>query len=496
MGFPVSLDAWRARIALAVGVALLASVAPIAGATPVALAVTATTTTIDVPADTVYGETFATVPVTAHVRPVPVPTGGYTPAVNFLVDGAFNSPAPLDVNGDAQGFVHLAPGTYSVVASFGGIEEWAPSDSSPATVTVGVSTTMTLTSSLNPALDTQPVTITATVTPAAGALSGGTVTIVDGFDGSTVASGTVGDATSSVSVTRTFATGSHALTATYTGHGDFGPSDATLTHVSSADTAVSVTGLGIQYATFYPVVDSFKDTVAIKGRLGEPASVLIRIYSPAGKLVRTADLGARAPGAYAWTWNGRNAAGTLLAAGKYKIVQRVTDTAANVKSATFYVTLSRQHLHWSTHTITLFGSQFGISGKAGTGSVSKAKSAYDHGVRISSGCSWAAVRYTFSLRAATVYRPLTFKVLGKSPNKTGAWEGLWNKTYGSALYTHNYDVEWIGPGYGWYAISGDPTTHRKGRTTYGEVVVQNESGVKNFDIAKVRLTYRYAVLHS
>jgi hypothetical protein len=319
---------------------------------------------------------------------------------------------------------------------------------------------------------------------------------VDAFDGSTIASGAVGGGTNSIGVTRTFETGSHALTATYTGGGDFGPSNAALTQVSSADTAVSVTGLGVQYATFYPVVDSYKDTVAIRGTLGEPATVKISIYSTTSKLVRSADLGLRAPGAYAWSWNGKSSAGTLLAAGKYRIVQRITDTLGNVRLATFYVTLSRKHLHWYTHTITRYGSQFGISGKGGTGYVSKSKSSYASGVRISSGSDWAAVRYTFTLRAATVYRPLTFKVLGRSPNGTGAWEGLWNRTYGSAVYAENYDVKWIGPAYKWHSISGDPAAHRSGRTTYGEVVVENDGGATSFDIAKVQLTYRYGVLGS
>jgi hypothetical protein len=243
-------------------------------------------------------------------------------------------------------------------------------------------------------------------------------------------------------------------------------------------------------------VDRYKDSVGIRGTLGEPAAVRILIYSPTGKRVRTVSLGMLATGGYSWAWNGRNAAGTLLAAGKYRVVEEITDTASNVRRATFYVSLSRKYLHWSTHTITLTGAQFGMAGKEGTGSVSKSRSAYDRGVRISSGSDWAAVRYTFALRAATVYRPLTFKVLGRSPNRTGAFAGLWNKGYGSALVIGNYDVGWIGPAYAWYPISLDPGAHRKGRTAYGEVLAVNDSGARVFDIAKVRLTYRYGVLGS
>ena len=497
----VLLRSCRVPIACALGVAMLASIAPFPGAAPVAMAVTATTTTIDVPSGTIYatpmyGGPVANVPVTAHVRPIPVLTGGYVPAVAFAVDGGSRIPAPLNQDGDAPFTLQLPPGPHSVVAFFGPIEDWGASESAPAAVTVGVGTTMELASSLNPALSTEAVTITATVTPAAGDPSGGTVTIVDAFDGSTIASGPVGGGTKTVTVTRLFEVGAHPLTATYSGDGDFGPSEATLRQVVNADTGVLVSSLGVQYATFYPVVDTYRDTVAIRGSLGEPATVRILVYSPTGRRVRTSSLGALANGAYSWAWDGRSSSGTLLAAGKYKIVQEITDTASNVRRATFYVNLSRKYLHWSTHTITLNGAQFGISGKAGTGAVSKAKSAYDRGVRISSGSEWAAVRYTFALRAATVYRPLAFKVLGRSPNGTGAWAGLWNRSYGSALNIDNYDARWVGPGYAWYSISLDSGSHRKGRTSYGEVVAINDGGTRVFDISKVRLTYRYGVLGS
>ena len=474
-----------------IAAALFAVLVATTMAAPAVRAGTPTTTTLEVPANAVYGP-FT---IVGHVRPAPQPNQGYIPALGLLVNGVLNAAAPLDTNGDGSTQLNLPPGTYEIVATFGPFGEWDASQSAPATVTVGVATQVQLASSLNPALSSDTVTITATVVPSDPGLSGGTLSIVDAFDGSTIASGPVGGDTLSVSVGRRFAAGSHVLTASYSGDGAFGPSEASLTQVSEADAAVLASGLGIQYSTFYPVKDGYRDTVAIRGILGETARVQLEIRNAStNKLVRSVDLATRAAGAYSWAWNGRNASGALLAAAKYKVVQRLTDTVGNKKAATFYVNLSHRKVTWYTHTITKYGDQYGATGDPGSGYVSQSKSSYGRGVRISSGTSWAGVRYTFALRTATVYKPLTFKVLGRSPNGTEGWGGLWNRTYGSAANGSSYDLFQVGPAYKWYSKAFDPTAHRSGRTTYGEVLVVWDGYTELFDIAKVQLTYRYGVL--
>ncbi len=199
-------------------------------------------------------------------------------------------------------------------------------------------------------------------------------------------------------------------------------------------------------------------------------------------------------GAYGIAWNGRTASGARVAAGKYKIVQTIRDVPGNRKSFTAYTTVSNRRLYWYSHTITLYGAQYSGTGDPGSGSVSRSGSAYSRGVRLSSGTSWAAVAYTFTLRSATVYKPLTFKVLGRSPNGQKAYEGLWNRTLGSRLDVGSYDSKAIGPRYAWYSITGDSATHRSGRSAYGLVKVEYSGGVRMFDVAKVQLTYRYAIL--
>ncbi len=108
-----------------------------------------------------------------------------------------------------------APGTYTVVASFSGTPDYAPTQSKPITFTIGWATaTLRLTSSGGSAMYGQPVTFVAAVT--APAAPGGAVTfLLDGkiplatipIDGPGIAT----FSTSSLSVS------SHTITATYDG---------------------------------------------------------------------------------------------------------------------------------------------------------------------------------------------------------------------------------------------------------------------------------------
>jgi hypothetical protein len=106
--------------------------------TPAVSASTATVTTLDVPAGTQY----AGFVVTAHLRPAPQAVNGLIPAVGFLVNGTLNGVAPLDANGDGSTELTLPPGAYSIVASFDGFDVWDASASAPASVRVGVATSV------------------------------------------------------------------------------------------------------------------------------------------------------------------------------------------------------------------------------------------------------------------------------------------------------------------------------------------------------------------
>ena len=150
---------------------------------------------------------------------------------------------------------------------------------------MGVSTTVALASSRNPALSTEPVTVTATLAGVGATPDGGTLIITDAFDGSTLASGPVTASDLDLAVTMPFAAGTHELTATYSGHGWFDGSTGLLTQTSSPDTAVVATNLAVTPSTFYPVKDGYRDTVSFKGKAGEPVDVVVSVYNAGGTRV-------------------------------------------------------------------------------------------------------------------------------------------------------------------------------------------------------------------
>ena len=290
-------------------------------------------------------------------------------------------------------------------------------------------------------------------------------------------------------------TGNHELTATYSGHDTFAASTGHLSQVVTLDQAVDAGSFGVSYGTFYPVKDTYRDTVAIRGTLREPATVTIHIYSVAtGKRVRFVQLGTKS-GAYNWSWDGRSSTGTLLAATKYRVVQELVDTGQNHLLSTSFVASSHKKLQWYTGTKTVYGNQFILKGDPGDGYVSTAKPKYARGARISSGHSWAAVAYNFPIPKAAAYGNVTFKVLGRSPIGRRAVIAIWNANLGGSAYIESYDAaKVIGPGYAWYSTSAPLSNHQGSGRARGMVYVQYTGGVQTFDISKVSATYRYALL--
>jgi hypothetical protein len=103
--------------------------------------------------------------------------------------------------------------------------------------------------------------------------------------------------------------------------------------------------------------------------------------------------------------------------------------------------------------------------------------------------------YAFSVPSATVYGNVTYKVLGRSPNGRKAVSGIWRPAYGSYAYVETYDAaRLIGPSYAWYGTTAALATHRGGGYVRGLVFAEYAGGVVTFDVAKVAVSYRYAVL--
>ena len=164
--------------------------------------------------------------------------------------------------------------------------------------------------------------------------------------------------------------------------------------------------------------------------------------------------------------------------------------------------LSRQRLHLYTQPVTRHGDGYAYSWEPGDGTISQARSAYADGVRLTAGEAFVGVRYTFTLRAATVYGSLKFQVLGRSraglSSVAGLWRGAMDDPKVSADLARPYDRSRIGPAYGWWTVTKS-SAHRDGRRVHAQVLVENAlllvgGGLNTYDIKAVRLVYRYALL--
>jgi hypothetical protein len=478
---------YRVRAALAAAATLLLALGSMAA--PPAVHAAGTVTTIDGPT----GPAPTTFSVTVHVRPSPYDPLAIGRCVSVDLDGANLICLPLDASGDAsREFTGVALGAHTVHATWGGATGFDASGGQ-ASVQVGRATTTTVTISTHTAVDTQPVTLTGTVTPESGGPCAGSLTFGDSTVGGPVGTVALNPATGIATLATAFAIGTHSITAYYLGGPDCLPStytDYEMLEVTD-DTAVAASSLGLTPKTFYPVKDGYRDSVAIRGTLGERARVVIRIRNAAGTLVRTRDLGTRAAGAYSWAWTGRNDLGRLLPAGRYTVTQRITDTAGNTKSWTGTVNLSRKSLHWHSRTVEKAGDAYTYYWDPGAGWVSTARSSYHHGVRLHSAGEYVAVRYTFRLHAAVKYSALTYRVLGRSTNGLQAQAGLWGAV-NPAAYAKSFDMSAIGPAYRWWSMT-QSSAHRVGTLVYGIVLVPAEPST-TFDVAKVRLVYRFATL--
>lgn len=215
------------------------------------------------------------------------------------------------------------------------------------------------------------------------------------------------------------AIGSPQFIAEYSGNAQNAAATSSPLTVNVVADTVHASGVSVQYTTFYPYKDSYKDTVAIKGTRGEPISVTIRIYSPSGTLRKTVTIPS-GTGAYSYAWNGRNSAGTWYAEGKYKVVQTLKDGAGTTTTSTLYTTLSRKKLYTYTKTITKLGRSMTAFGATGGGTVKiSTASGYAKLSAPTFGTSWAGAGWEFTLPSAAVYKSVYVRVYGRHSGITG-----------------------------------------------------------------------------
>ena len=150
-----------------------------------------------------------------------LPTGSSTPTGTITFQdggGAFGSTSLSTIGGVATATFttsSLTAGMHSITAAYGGDANNAPGTSAPLSQIVEAGTTVTLTTSENPSLLGDTVTLTATVPAAANGQPTGTVSFLDNGNG--IGVGTLDGSGKTILATSILTLGSHSITAVYNG---------------------------------------------------------------------------------------------------------------------------------------------------------------------------------------------------------------------------------------------------------------------------------------
>jgi hypothetical protein len=356
---------------------------------------------------------------------------------------------------------------------------------------------LSIDASANPVQTNHEVTLSGTRSGGVGADITGTIEWRNADTGAVL-----GTSSAAGDWTLTFASlpvSTHRFVLAYSGNSVYAPVTSSVYTLTVVADAIDATGVGVQYTTFYPVKDGYRDTVAVKGTRAEPISVAIRIYSSNGTRVRSASI-AKGTGAYSYAWNGRTSTGTILASGTYKVVQTLTDERGTKKAFTSYVTLSKKKLVTYTKYVTKAGSAVSAKGKGGTGSVTLSTSGGYAKLSAGTGGGWALAGWEFTLPSATVYTSVSFQVYAKAPLSVPPTEiGMQNFTTCARTSGDWYDTcfgRWASVGnstksLAWFRTSGTSSSaYRSGRYVRGLIAV----GHGTVYVYKARAKVVYQVL--
>jgi hypothetical protein len=210
--------------------------------------------------------------LTATVAPVAPGAGLPTGTVTFFDGTTVLGTGSLDANGQAFFFVELlAPGPHSLSASYSGDGNFLASTSATVTETVNqpAATATALITSVNPAVFSQPVTLTATVTAVTtptGPSFGTPAGIVTFFDGDTVLGSATLDAAGRATLTVSLGVGTHSLTASFGATSAFAASSSAAV-TETVNTTAATTAL---VASANPVArgQTVTFTATVRGPLG------------------------------------------------------------------------------------------------------------------------------------------------------------------------------------------------------------------------------------
>jgi hypothetical protein len=283
--------------------------------------------------------------------------------------------------------------------------------------------------------------------------------------------------------------GSIALLAAYSGDSNYDPDvDGPVTLVVQADTVQAI-GVGVSYTTFYPVKDGYRDTVAIKGTRQEPSSVIVRVYNSSNHIVKGYTV-TSGTGSYSVSWNGRNSAGTILAAGAYRVVQTLTDEVGTKLVVTKNVTLSHKKLYYYTKTLTKLAKSVSSAGTASGGKITVYS---DGSLKLYGGMGWAGAGWQFTLPSAPVFKSISmgaYGYTGAPPGQMGA------QNFNLCAYSSNWNTgcfdRWtsLKTTTSWASRSLSTTANRYNRAV--RVAVSQQYGSSR--VYKVRVIVTYGLL--
>jgi hypothetical protein len=290
------------------------------------------------------------------------------------------------------------------------------------------------------------------------------------------------------------AVGIYEIYAHYPGDSRYLAGDSLPASFEVVPDVVHVRGLAISDTYFYPQVDKYQDTTTLSGIRDERASVAVRIFNSSGSRVRNAAVPS-GTGKYTWTWKGKNDAGKIVKAGKYRIVQTFTDSAGTHLAVTKYVTVSLKRLYWHAATLTKAATNADAKGTSGAGKIT----GYTDGHVVLRGVSnghagWAGIAYQFTLPSADAYKSLKVGVRGMStfipPGSYGAWnfgrcQYSTSKTWPFSCFDY---LETVGFANAWqmHAVAAKYRSGRHVRT-----VVSTYYGVS---LLQVRVSVMYGIL--
>ena len=194
------------------------------------------------------------------------------------------------------------------------------------------------------------------------------------------------------------------------------------------------------------------------------------------------------------SWNGRTSSGTLLAAGKYRVVQTLTDSAGSARTVTSYVNLSKRKLVFKTGYVTKRATSYTAKGTLGGGRISASSAGYLKVTGWSSTQGWAGVGWQFTLPSAVYYKSLNSRPMRNArPALPQNYIGL--QDFRSCAYSASttWDESCFGrwktlafTGLKWHSASG-ASYDRSGRYVRGMVSVEGPS-IKDYKV-RVKVTY-------